>query len=108
MAVGTGFEPAHGLVNNQVPYQLGYPTRKLESHKKHKITKSRSDGDRWNRTIGLALMRGALCHLSYIAKEPAARIELATAALPKLRAAICTSRAKPWWAGWDSNPLPLD
>ena len=24
MAEAAGFEPAHGLVNNQVPYQLGY------------------------------------------------------------------------------------
>lgn len=26
MAVGAGFEPAHLLINNQAPYQLGHPT----------------------------------------------------------------------------------
>src|SRR5215813_12721105 len=26
MAVGTGFEPVHNLLNGQTPYQLGYPT----------------------------------------------------------------------------------
>lgn len=26
MAVGAGFEPAHFLINNQAPYQLGHPT----------------------------------------------------------------------------------
>jgi hypothetical protein len=28
MAVRAGFEPAHGLINSQVPYQLGYRTTK--------------------------------------------------------------------------------
>ena len=26
LAVGAGFEPAHLLINNQTPYQLGHPT----------------------------------------------------------------------------------
>lgn len=26
LAVGAGFEPAHLLINNQAPYQLGHPT----------------------------------------------------------------------------------
>lgn len=25
MAPGAGFEPAHGLINSQLPYRLGYP-----------------------------------------------------------------------------------
>lgn len=28
--MGAGFEPARGLINSQVPFQLGYPT-KIES-----------------------------------------------------------------------------
>ena len=29
MAVAEGFEPSHGRINNPMPYQLGYATRKV-------------------------------------------------------------------------------
>ena len=29
LAVAEGFEPSHGRINNAVPYQLGYATKKL-------------------------------------------------------------------------------
>ena len=48
MAVAEGLEPSYGRINNAVPYQLGYATKKF-------------GGCGWNRTTNLALMRRMLC-----------------------------------------------